>query len=92
MISFIHSELKKNHVLTSAAVSSRSETLSEIPLLRSQTVEIFHALKTSEHFVMLYRDLETSPVMSMYEKSNYFQMLLNTLSAGDSSALRKRFQ
>lgn len=92
MISFIHSELKKNHVLMSAAVSSRSETLSEIPLLRSQTVEIFHALKTSEHFVMLYRDLETSPVMSMYEKSNYFQMLLNTLSAGDSSALRKRFQ
>ena len=92
VIGFIHSELKKNGVLMSAAVSSYSETLSDIPLLRNQTMEIFNVLKNSEHFVMLYRDLESSPVMGMYEKSNYFQMLLNTLSAGDSSALQKRFQ
>mgnify|MGYP000526745831 CR=1 FL=1 len=38
---FIHGELKKNHVIMSAAISSHSENLSEIPLLRSQTVEIF---------------------------------------------------
>lgn len=92
VIGFIHSELKKNGVLMSTAVSSYSETLSDIPLLRNQTMEIFNVLKNSEHFVMLYRDLESSPVMGMYEKSNYFQMLLNTLSAGDSSALQKRFQ
>ena len=74
---FIHGELKKNHVLMSAAISSHSENLSEIPLLRSQTVEIFNTLKNSSHFVMLYRDLETNPVAVMYEKSNYFQVLLN---------------
>ena len=91
IISFIHSELKKNGVLMSAAVSNCSETLSDIPLLRSQTVEIFNTLKNSEHFVMLYRDLESSPVMGMYEKSNYFQVFLNALSAGDNSALQKRF-
>ncbi len=50
---FIHGELKKNHVLMSAAISSHSENLSEIPLLRSQTVEIFNTLKNSSHFVML---------------------------------------
>ena len=75
----------------SAAVSNCSETLSDIPLLRSQTVEIFNTLKNSEHFVMLYRDLESSPVMGMYEKSNYFQVFLNALSAGNNSALQKRF-
>ena len=75
----------------SAAVSNCSETLSDIPLLRSQTVEIFNTLKNSEHFLMLYRDLESSPVMGMYEKSNYFQVFLNALSAGDNSALQKRF-
>lgn len=75
---FIHGELKKNHVLMSAAISSHSENLSEIPLLRSQTVEIFNTLKNSSHFVMLYRGLENNPVASCM-KTNYFQVLLNSL-------------
>lgn len=88
---FIHGELKKNHVLMSAAISSHSENLSEIPLLRTQTVEIFNTLKNSSHFVMLYRDLETNPVAVMYEKSNYFQVLLNSLSSGDKTMIQKHF-
>ena len=88
---FIHGELKKNHVLMSAAISSHSENLSEIPLLRSQTVEIFNTLKNSSHFVMLYRDLETNPVAVMYEKSNYFQVLLNSLSSGDKTMIQRHF-
>lgn len=75
----------------SAAISSHSENLSEIPLLRSQTVEIFNTLKNSSHFVMLYRDLETNPVAVMYEKSNYFQVLLNSLSSGDKTMIQRHF-
>lgn len=75
----------------SAAISSHSENLSEIPLLRTQTVEIFNTLKNSSHFVMLYRDLETNPVAVMYEKSNYFQVLLNSLSSGDKTMIQKHF-
>lgn len=33
---------------------------------------------------MLYRDLNYSPVAGIYEKSNYFQVLLNAISSCDS--------
>lgn len=87
---FIHGELKR---ITFSCPQPSAVTLRiclKFPASKPDCRN-FNTLKNSSHFVMLYRDLETNPVAVMYEKSNYFQVLLNSLSSGDKTMIQRHF-